>query len=210
MVDGDDDASGDVKYTNDFGTASVALVFDTAADTDVTAASAVAASNTSVATPTGAEGEVTYAAAVEEVAADVQWSVKVSAPIGEAATVYAAFDEEKGNAFGGTYAISGVTVSLDSKLEALDAAISADRSNTLGATFVSGAVTVGASFNTIKDGNQWSLNGAYAQDGMSFGFKTNEAEKWTATAGYELSDAASIEAGVNYTEDAYAGLSFKF
>jgi hypothetical protein len=144
------------------------------------------------------------------VAADVQWSAKVAAPIGEAATVYAAFDEEKGNAFGGTFTIEGITLSASSKLEAVEEAEGTDRSNTIGASYTVGGLTAGGEWNSIEDGNQWSVNGAYAIEGITIAAGTNEGEEWEVTGSYALTDAASAVAGVNYTEDAYVGVSFSF
>jgi len=204
LVDGDDDTNGDIKYTNTFGNANIAFVMDTLKDTDETA---VRGSFTRAATPAGAAGEIVDVAAV---AADVSWSAKVGYVINDSMSVYAAFDEEKGNAFGGSYSINGMTVSVDSKLEALEAAEKADRSNTISGSYSVAGFTAGASYNSIKDGNQWGVNAAYAVDGMSVAYSTNEASQWTATASYAFNDAASVEAGVNYTEDAFVGVSFKF
>ena len=204
LVDGDDDTNGDIKYTNTFGNANIAFVMDTLEDTDETA---VRGSFTRAATPAGAAGEIVDVAAV---AADVSWSAKVGYVINDSMSVYAAFDEEKGNAFGGSYSMNGMTVSVDSKLEALEAAEKADRSNTISGSYAVAGFTAGASYNSIVDGNQWGINAGYSADGMSIAFDTDEASQWTATASYAFNDAASVEAGVNYTEDAFVGVSFKF
>lgn len=106
--------------------------------------------------------------------------------------------------------MNGMTVSVDSKLEALEAAEKADRSNTISGSYAVAGFTAGASYNSIVDGNQWGINAGYSADGMSVAFDTDEASQWTATASYAFNDAASVEAGVNYTEDAFVGVSFKF
>ena len=124
--------------------------------------------------------------------------------------VYVAIDEEGGNTIGGSYSMNGFTVSASSALEALQEELNESRSNTLTVGYTAGAVTVGASWNSIDDGNQWSMNAAYAADAVSLAFSTNEAESWEITAGYELSDAASIVGGLNYTDDAYVGVTFDF
>ena len=204
LVDGDDDTNGDIKYTNTFGNANIAFVMDTLKDTDETP---VRGSFTRAATPAGAAGEIDDVAAVP---ADVSWSAKVGYVINDSMSVYAAFDEEKGNAFGGSYSMNGMTVSVDSKLEALEAAEKADRSNTISGSYAVAGFTAGASYNSIVDGNQWGINAGYSADGMSIAFDTDEASQWTATASYAFNDAASVEAGVNYTEDAFVGVSFKF
>ena len=214
LVDGDDDAAGDIKYTNAFGNATVAFVMDISTDSDDAPSKAswaltdddCAADGGTVAIDLG-EDELCYTKAV---AADVQWSVKLGYTVSDSMSVYAAFDEGQGNAFGGSYSMNGMTVSVDSKLEALEAELKADRSNTIAGSYTVAGFTAGASYNTIKDGNQWGVNAAYAVDGMSVAYNTNEGEEWTATASYALNDLASVNAAVNYTEDAYVGVSFKF
>jgi hypothetical protein len=211
LVDDDDDASADIKYSNTFGAASFTMVVDIDSDTDLVARSASAATVTRVTTPTGIAGQLTSGtAAVAARAADVQWSAKVDSPIGDMATVYAAFDEEGGNALGGTVALQGVTFSLSSKLEALEEEEGTDRSNTIGASYAMGAMSVGASWNSIEDDNQWSINGAYAAGAMSLAVSTNEGEEWEITSAYDLGSNASVKAGVNYTEDAFVGVAFNF
>ena len=213
LVDGDDDENGDIKYTNTFGNATVAFVMDMSKDTNPTARRAafeytpeVEDDATTLADETTA-GFISYNAAV---AADVAWSAKLGYVINDSMSVYAAFDEGKGNAFGGSYSMNGMTVSVDSKLEALEAELGEERSNTISGSYSVAGFTAGASYNTIKDGNQWGVNAAYAVDGMSVAYSTNEGEEWAATASYAFNEAASVEAGVNYTEDAYVGVSFKF
>jgi len=210
LVDGDDDSNADVLYTNDFGIASVAFALDVATDTDDAPAAeawAVEDSAGDTSLDLGEDGFLNYTAPVE---ADVQWSARVDAPIGDIATVYAAFDEEGGNAVGGSATISGVTISASSKLEALEAELEADRSNTIGASYTMGAITVGGEWNSIEDGNQWSINGAYSANGISVAASTNEGEEWEVTGSYALGSNASLDAGVNYTEDAFVGVSFSF
>jgi len=65
-------------------------------------------------------------------------------------------------------------------------------------------------YDSLKDGNQWGLSAGYKAGDMSVAFATNEASSWSVTGGYTLGAGASIEAGVNYTEDAFLGLSFAF
>lgn len=218
LVDDDDEKNADLLYTNTVAGVSLSFAMDVAKDTNKTARTASWALGTEFADAAA----VTAAGAVEAfegddslyylpaVKADVQWSAKVAAPIGDAATVYAAFDEEKGNAFGGTYAIAGITLSAASKLEAVEEAEGKDRSNTFGASYTVGDLTVGGEWNSIEDGNQWSVNGAYAIEGIAIAASTNEGEEWEVTGSYALTDAASAVAGVNYTEDAYVGVSFTF
>ena len=220
LVDGDDDASGDVKYTNTFGGATFTAVLDLDKnDSDIIASKAAAGAP---ATTTTAAVTQTQAVAAKDgvaigdwvpgaaaVAADTQWSAKVSMPLG-GGSVYVAMDEESGNAFGGTAMVSGATVSIDSKIEALAADLKGLRSTTLGVSYPMGALTAGATYDSIKDGDQWGVSASYAAGDMTVGFSTDEGSDWSVTGAYALGTGASIKAGVNYTEDAYLGLSFAF
>ena len=216
LVDGDDETSGDVLYTNTFGAVSASIVMDLTKDTDVVASKGAAATLAWTAgadgvgtTPTGTAGSTTYTAATAAVAADVAWSAKVSMAVGNG-TGYVAMDEEGGNAFGMSQTLSGVVVSFDSKLEALEEELSMDRSNTLAVSYPAGAFTLGASWNSIEDGDQWGISAAYAQDGVTFSAVTDEDSDWAVSGSYDLGSGASVVGGVNYTDDAYVGVSFAF
>jgi hypothetical protein len=221
LVDGDDDAAGDVKYTNTFGVATFSAVVDLEKDDlDDAASNAVAEATFAAATvvfvgatasaaaiAAVAVGDMTAGAAA--VAADVQWSAKVEMPVGSG-TVYVAMDEESGNAFGGTALVSGMTLSVDSKLEALGADLKSNRQNTIGVAMTMGAINGKFTYDSLKDGNQWGVSAGYTAGDMSVAFATNEASSWSVTGGYALGAGASVKAGVNYTEDAFLGLSFAF
>jgi len=220
MVDGDDDATGDVSYTNTFGGATFTAVMDLEKDdSDIIASKAVlgtvatatvasvAKSKTKALKAAVAVGDWVPGAAA--VAADVQWSAKVAMPVG-GGSVYVAMDEESGNAFGGSAVVSGMTLSIDSKLEALGSDLKSNRANTLGVAMTMGAVNGKFTYDSIKDGNQWGVSAGYSAGDMSVAFATNEASSWSVTGGYALGTGASIKAGVNYTEDAFLGLSFAF
>jgi len=216
LVDGDDDASGDVSYTNTFGGATFTAVLDLEKDDSDVIASIATSGRVAAAADVAAASKTSLAVVLGQwipgaaaVAADTQWSAKVAMPIGSG-SVYVAMDEESGSAFGGSAVVSGATVSIDSKLEALGSDIKANRSNTLGVSYVIGAVTAGATYNSIKDGDQWGVSASYTGGDMTVGFSTDEGSDWTVTGAYALGTGASIKAGVNYTEDAFLGLSFAF
>ena len=233
LVDGDDDGSVDVLYTNDFGIAkfSFALDIDTDFDDEASAQSweLVALDNTVAGfdplddAPAGALGDpfddayfgtdgtdtyyLTYAAAVD---ADVQWSAKVEAPVADIATVYAAFDEEGGYDIGATTTVAGLTVKAKVKSEALAVAQEKDAEFDVSGSYTVSGLTVGAGWNSIEDGDQWRISGAYTMGAISVAASTDEGEDWEVTGSYDLGSGASLVGGVNYTEDAYVGVSFKF
>ena len=222
LVDGDDDAAGDVSYTNTFGGATFTAVLDLekddldtpaalAIDSRAAVAADVRAFTAATATTAAIEAIVLnqIIPAVAAVDPDTQWSAKVSMPVG-AGSVYVAMDEESGSAFGGSAMLSGATVSIDSKLEAKESDLKISRSNTLGVSYVIGAVTAGATYNSVKDGDQWGVSASYVAGDMTVGFSTDEGSDWSVTGAYALGTGASVQAGVNYTEDAFLGLSFAF
>ena len=67
-----------------------------------------------------------------------------------------------------------------------------------------------AQYNALADGNQWEVGGSYANNGISVAASTDEASSWKATAGYDLGGGLSLEAGVNYTSDAFIGAKMSF
>jgi len=215
LVDGDDDAAADLLYTNTFGSMSVSVAIDANKDTDEKAVKAVAAvvtdkdATAAAAFSVTADTTVISTAKVTGVAADVAWSAKVSMPVA-GGTAYVAMDEEGGNIFGASTTLGGVGLSFSSKLEALEEEISADRSNTLGLSYAMGATTLGASWNSVEDGDQWGISAAYAADGMTISASTDEGSDWSVSGSYALGAGAKVVAGTNYTEDAYLGLSFAF
>ena len=200
LVDGDDDGAADVLYTNTFGSASVSVAVDLNKDSDDPFKAATAASVTS---------SGLYIAGTDATAQDVAWSAKVSMPLG-GGSAYVAMDEEGGNIFGASASLSGIGLTFSSKLEALESENKADRINTIGATYIMGATTLGASWDSADDGDQWGISAAYAGDGMTVSASTDEGSDWSVSGSFELGTGASLVGGVNYTEDAYLGLSFSF
>ena len=215
LVDGDDDGNADLLYTNTFGSIAFSAAVDVSKDTDDKAVKAVAAVVTDANTGTAAKFATTgtssaiTTAAVTAVAADVSWSAKVSMPVGTG-TAYVAMDEEGGNIFGASTTLGGVGISFSSKLEALEEEISADRVNDIGLTYVLGATTLGATWNSVEDKDQWGISAAYSADGMTLNASTDEGSDWAVSGSYLMGTGASVVGGVNYTEDAYLGLSFSF
>ena len=207
LVDADDDAAADLLYTNTFGTASVSIAADIDdGDSDTKASKASSAFIDAAVSGTNLANETLYTAAV---AADTQWSAKVSMPLA-GTNVYFAADEAGGDAYGVSGTYMGIGWSVDSKREALAKDTGAKRSNTVGVSYVAGALTLGATYDSIKDGNQWGVTSAYAAGALTLNVSTNEADSWSASGAYDLGNGASLVGGTNYTEDAYVGVSFAF
>jgi len=211
LVDGDDDGNADILYTNTFGSMSISSAIDVTKDTDAAFVAGTAATlvSTTGGNATAAAGEVVYTAATTSTVQDVAWSAKISMPVA-GGTAFIALDEEGGNIFGASTTLSGIGISFDSKLEALDSELKKDRSNTVGLSYAMGATSLGATWNSVEDGNQWGISAGYAADGMSVSASTNEGSAWAVSGSMALGGGTSAVAGVNYTEDAYLGLSFAF
>ena len=219
LVDGDDDGSVDVLYTNDVGVAKFSFALDIDTDSDDEAArqawpvvttEPAAGSDVpflAVSVDGAAPAYLTY---VAPVTADVQWSAKVEAPVADIATVYAAFDEEGGYDIGATATVAGLTVKAKAKSEALAVAEGDDTEFDIHGSYTVSGLTVGAGWNSIEDGDQWRISGAYTMGAISVAASTDEGEDWEVTGSYDLGSGASLVGGVNYTEDAYVGVSFKF
>ena len=211
LVDGDDDGNADILYTNTFGSMSISSAIDVTKDTDAAFVAGTAATlvSTTGGNATAAAGEVVYTAATTSTVQDVAWSAKISMPVA-GGTAFIALDEEGGNIFGASTTLSGMGISFSSKLEALDSELKKSRSNTIGLSYAMGATSLGATWNSVEDGNQWGISAGYAADGMSVSASTNEGSAWAVSGSMALGGGTSAVAGVNYTEDAYLGLSFAF
>jgi len=210
LVDAGDETNADILYTNTFGSMSVSVAIDANKDTDDKAAKAVDAVIAYADGNTAVAGLTTVTTVgVAAVAADVAWSAKVSMPVA-GGTAYIAMDEEGGNIFCASTTLSGVGISFSSKLEALEEEISADRDNSIGLTYALGATKLGATWNSVEDGDQWGISAAYTADGMTINASTDEGSDWSVSGSYLMGTGASVVGGVNYTEDAYLGLSFSF
>ena len=211
LVDGDDDGTGDVSYTNTFGAITFSGVMDVnTKDTDAAYVAAAASTLThTVNDVTGLANTSVFVAATAATVQDVHWSAKVSVPLGNG-TATVAMDEEGGNSFGASATVGGFGLSFDSALEAPDKEAKKARSNTVKVTYVMGALSTNASWNSVEDKDQWGIGATYAADGTSITASTDEGSDWAISGSYLLGSGASVVGGVNYTEDAYLGLSFAF
>lgn len=89
---------------------------------------------------------------------------------------------------------AGVTYNVDSVAE-------------LTGTYEANGIMATASYNTDSE---WSVGGSYTMNGMSFAASTDDGSAWEVTAGYDLGGGLSLEAGYNYTNDAFIGAAMTF
>lgn len=77
----------------------------------------------------------------------------------------------------------------------------------LSGTYEANGIMATASFDTD---DYWYVGGSYSNNGMSFAASTDSDSAWEVTAGYDLGGGLSLEAGYNYTNDAFIGAAMTF
>ena len=191
LVDADDNLSGDISYKGTFGDVTVQAVFDQAKDTNAVAVAADRLNGVAAVTP------------------DVAWSAAVSGAIQGVSYRYAT-DEEGGYAGSLGYTMSGVTVGVSTKLEAAEKDLNLPVHNGVSLAYAVEGLSINGAWDSVADGNQTSWGVSYAAGDVSVAFNTDEKNQWTSTASLALGAGASLNAGVNYTDDAQIGVSFSF
>lgn len=89
---------------------------------------------------------------------------------------------------------AGVTYNVDSVAE-------------LTGTYEANGIMATASYNTDSE---WSVGGSYTNNGISLAASTDDGNAWEVTGGYDLGGGLSLEAGYNYTKDAFIGAAMTF
>jgi len=187
LVDGDDDGAGDIQFSGAMGNTSYNFVADIQKD-----------------------GKTSSAADM----VDTAWSADVSTTMGGVA-IRVAMDEESGYAVSASMAVGGgLTVSVDSKKEAAAADATGskgDANNGIDVSYSAGSMSFGADYDSVNDGDQYGYNVAYTTgNSMKIAYNSDEDNDWTATVSMPLGGGITAAGGVNYTKDAYLGVSFSF
>jgi outer membrane protein OmpU len=73
--------------------------------------------------------------------------------------------------------------------------------------YAANGISASAKFATD---DSWKVTAGYEANGMNVAVETNQDSAWTIKGGYDLGGGASVAAGVNYADDAYLGVAFKF
>ncbi|MDC0636059.1 porin [Amylibacter sp.] len=69
----------------------------------------------------------------------------------------------------------------------------------------------GVSVSASSDSNsEWDVDLGYTVSGVALTYGVDESSDWDATASYTLGGGASVKAGMNSNDAAYAGISFSF
>jgi len=140
---------------------------------------------------------------------DNAWSAEASTSMSNVG-VRVAIDEAGGHAVKVSTTIGAISLSVDQKDEAKDDANAADpvAENGVDVSFSSGALSFKADWDSGGT-NQYGYGVTYSSGAVTIGYDSDEAANWTATASYDLG-GATLKGGVNYTDDAYVGVSFSF
>ena len=118
------------------------------------------------------------------------------------------------------YTVSGVTLSMatDSStaasasigytMGAITATVGTDEgTNTITVAYTSNGMS--AEVSSSSD-STWSASLGYALDAVSFDYSTTDAAAWEANVSYDLGAGATVVAGTNYSQDAFAGVNLSF
>ena len=79
--------------------------------------------------------------------------------------------------------------------------------NSVGISTSINGVSVSASSDSNSD---WDVDLGYTVSGVALTYGVDESSDWDATASYTLGGGASVKAGMNSNDAAYAGISFSF
>jgi outer membrane protein OmpU len=104
---------------------------------------------------------------------------------------------------------SNSLVSLSYPVGAITATVGVDANAAETIKIAYSADGVSASFKYGTD-EAWKITAGMTSGAVGVNVETTSADKWQATASYDLGGGAKLNGGVNYEEDLYAGLSFSF
>ena len=106
-------------------------------------------------------------------------------------------------ALGVSYVVSdNMTLTADT-----DSVAGASAVNSIGVSTSLNGVSISASTDSASD---WDVDLGYTVSGVALTYGVDEDSAWDATASYSLGSGASIKAGMNSVDAAYAGISFSF
>ena len=106
-------------------------------------------------------------------------------------------------ALGVSYAVSdNMTLTADT-----DSTAGASAVNSMGVTTSLNGVSVSASTDS---NSEWDVDLGYTVSGVALTYGVDEKSAWDATASMSLGGGASVKAGMNSADAAYAGISFSF
>ena len=132
----------------------------------------------------------------------VAWSASVGYAMAGVA-LSAALDDSNSYKASIGYTMGSITGTLGTDSEASAAAAV----NTLTVAYAADGMT--AKLSTSTDAT-YSIALGYSANGMGVDVSTNQDSEWAATASYDLGGGAKVVGGMNFTQDAYAGVDLTF
>jgi hypothetical protein len=137
----------------------------------------------------------------EDLAENIGWSASVGYTVSGVALSYAT-DASSSYSASASYTTGGITGTIGT-----DKFANADAVNTL--TVAYSANGMSAEYSASSD-DTWSASAGYSANGLSVDVSTDDEAAWEATTSYDLGGGASLVAGMNHAEEAYAGVDLSF
>ena len=131
----------------------------------------------------------------------VEWSASVGYTMSGVALSYTADALNSYNA-SASYTSGGITGTIETDSDAGEDAV-----NTL--TVAYSANGMSAEYSASTD-DSWSASAGYSANGLSVDVSTDQDAAWEATTSYDLGGGATLVAGMNAGEEAYAGVDLSF
>ncbi len=131
----------------------------------------------------------------------VGWSTSVGYTMSGVA-ISVALDDSSSYKASLAYTAGSITGTLGTDKASAAAAV-----NTLTVAYAADGMTAKFSASTAQD---YSIAAGYSANGMGFDVSTNQDTEWKATASYDLGGGAKVVGGMNFTQDAYAGVDLTF
>jgi outer membrane protein OmpU len=132
---------------------------------------------------------------------NIGWSASVGYTVSGVALSYATDSSSSYNA-SVSYTSGGITGTIATDKFGDDEAV-----NTLTLAYAANGVSVEVSGDTT---DSTSIAFGYSADALSIDVSTDSDSEWEATTSYDLGGGASLVAGMNHAEEAYAGVDLSF
>ncbi len=134
----------------------------------------------------------------------VDWSANVGYTMSGVALSLTS-DSAESYAASVSYTSGGITGTIDTDYDAT--ATAPEAVNTLTVAYAANGMSVELSADSA---DYTSIAVGYSANSLTVGVSTDSDDAWEATASYDLGGGATLVAGTNYSEDAYAGIDLSF
>ena len=132
---------------------------------------------------------------------DAEWSANVGYSVSGVALSMTADALDSYNV-SASYTSGGITGTIETDSDAGEDAV-----NTLTVAYAANGMSVELSADST---DYTSIAVGYSANGLSVDVSTDSADEWEATTSYDLGGGATLVAGMNHGEEAYAGVDLSF